>query len=300
MVIASDSAKDIEAAKAFGLPCKFLLLDAATVSRRFPIHGHVTHATYYRVFLPALLAAEYDRLLYLDTDIYVHSAPIFGLLSLDMGGNAIAGVHDLWTCFMDTGPAVIERRDALSKPDNKYVNAGVLLIDVAAYAEREIERKAVAAIVAGKVQLGDQSAINRALDGDWLPLSPAFNTTGLHWQSFSRKVLEPVIVHFAGSAKPWHGPRFAADHPARGDMERYLVTTPWKGFFARFYSFKDAWSALGRQNAPGATPPARIVSPEPLKPVEAKRFAEHLRTTAFADVEQGITTLHLEFIPPGL
>ena len=255
-------------------------------------------ANYLRIYLPGLLADRYRRILYLDADMYVHSRKIFDCLGLDMGGKCIAGVRDPWTCFMDREDNIRELETTLGSRHRKYLNSGFLLIDVARYRTEQVEARLVEIIstMPDKLQIFDQSALNILLDGDWQELTPAFNSTLPYWSTFCRAVSEPVVVHFEGRTKPWHGPRFSADHPARRDLERFLKGSPWSGFLAKFYSFGDAWSnvaAGGTALSPGQAQLA-------LTAEEARRFANYLRTTAFADVEQGITELRLDRIPAGL
>lgn len=80
--------------------------------------------------------------------------------------------------------------------------------------------------------LHEQSAVNYVLDGDWLELSQSFNMLSGIWATPVRNAFEPIIVHFAGPIKPWHGAYFKAVHPMPGELERYLQSTPWKGFIA--------------------------------------------------------------------
>lgn len=77
-----------------------------------------------------------------------------------------------------------------------------------------------------------------------------------------------------------------------------LRDSPWKGFLAQFFSLKDAWNALATDQPPPATLPSDAQMA--LSPIEAKRLADYLRNTRFADVEQGITELKLDRIPAGL
>ena len=125
--------------------------------------------------------------------------------------------------------------------------------------------------------------------GDWLELSPGFNMMPPTWRSDIRRVFDPVIVHFAGALKPWHGPRFIIDHPARAAMERYFPTSRWKGFLTQYFSLRDAL-------APAKQPPQpdfHFGMPFPSRPI----FLDYLRNTPFADVEAGLTAPHLDLLP---
>ena len=297
IILFSDSADDLDKARAFGLRAQLMPLDSSLLDPSFPIHDHFTRATYGRIFLPRMLAGRYRRLVYLDVDVYVHSGKIFDLFGLDLHGHAVAAVLDPWIALLD--PEAGERTRTIANAENRYFNAGVLVIEPSAYLAEDLERRLLSTIAATpeRLRYSDQSALNIVLDGNWLELSPAFNTSSVHWGSFVRAVSEPVITHFAGSMKPWHGPRFNIDHPARQDLERFLRASPWAGFLAQFYSFKDAWNVLSGKAAlppPVATPKFRMT------PHEENLIANYLRTTDFADVEQGITDLRLDRIPASL
>jgi len=163
-----------------------------------------TEAVYHRLALPAVFADEYERLLYLDADVFIHGGQFAALFDVDLRGHAIAAVRDnlQWTkpnrhiadfIKMGIGP-------------EKYFNSGVLLIDVAAYQSQQILESC---ITYGrdnndKLRQHDQELLNCVLQGNWAELSPVWN-----WQQPVRsayfEVMVPVaITHFIGPRKPWN------------------------------------------------------------------------------------------------
>lgn len=286
VLVASDSAADIEIARASGTRVKMLPVGAAIADRPFAVNRYLTKATYYRIFLPAILGDEYDRILHLDADIYVHGPKVFGLFDLDMGAHALGAVRDLVTTQSSIAALAKEVQDTLAGGiAGKYFNAGTMLFDVANFrAQGVLERFLRVVEIEPNLLYLDQSALNITLKGDWLELSPSFNLQGSGWNSFIREICEPVLVHFPGGIKPWHGPRFAENHPFRMDLEQYIASSPWKGFLSRFWNFRDAWKA---RSQPLPTP-GRFSD----NPVEIGRVFSYLRDTPFADVEQGLTKLN--------
>jgi hypothetical protein len=76
----------------------------------------------------------------------------------------------------------------------------------------------------------------------------------------------------------------------RQQMMRYFASSPWPKFIEH-PAFAQAWTALQKQSAP-----ARKFVFSPYADLEG--VAETLRTTKFADVEQGISEFRASRIPP--
>lgn len=288
IILASDSITDLEIARAADDAPKLVRIGADVSGRSFPLNRNFTKAAYYRMFVPGILGDEYDRILHLDVDVYVHNRKIFDLLDLDMGLRAIGAVREIFVAHARDPASAKELKETLAGGiAGKYLNSGVLLIDIAKFRDQSVEERFVQAVEAAPALAHlDQSALNTVLKGNWLELSPAFNMQGSAWNSFIRDICEPVIVHFVGETKPWHGARFAEDHPVRVELERYIASSPWKGFLARYWNFNEAWKT--RSEPPSTR--SRFTN----NPVEMGRILNYLHTTAFADVEQGLTTLKFE------
>jgi len=303
IVIVSDADADMSKAADFGVPARLFALADKLGEIDFPTANYITKAAYYRYFLPDLLGADYQRILYLDVDIYVHDARVFGLLDLDLGDHAVGAVRDSMIAHTGLPMNANELCETLTGGSRKYLNSGIQLIDCNRFLKREIRRKIVRAIARGKLHFhyNDQTAINRVLDGDWLELSPSFNMFVPLWNSFVRQVCEPVLVHFAGPNKPWHGPAFIEDHPVKPELEAFLAVTPWKDFRARFFNVKTALAAPKLSVGPGlaAKKPA-VRSIMTRKHFDMKGFVGYLTNTPFADVAAGLTSPRFDLIPPNL
>ena len=286
IVIATETAEDIRKATAFGLQFQPLLFDVDLVSH-IRMVGSFARASYYRIFLARLLRQKYRRLLYIDVDTYVQDDRVFRVLEIPMNGHAIAGVRGR-VPYM--GGYSAELRETTRSAGNKYLNSGVLLIDVEAFINLKIEQRTLDVASSRPMRFADQSALNTVLDGNWLELSPSFNMQINLCYSFVAQVCEPIIVHFSGSTKPWEGPRFQYDHPARAEMERFFPKSPWPGFLAGFYNLADAMAGLRES--------AKIAEQRPrFDPKMSHEFCEYLRSTRFADVETGLTALRPQYLP---
>lgn len=185
-----------------------------------------------RLLLPGLLAQDYDRILYLDSDIWHERGGIDRLFRTDLGGAMLAAVRDN-TQWRTPGRRNPEFR-ALGRPSRPYINSGVLLIDTAAWvaAGMEMRLRRLWREQGQAMLRHDQSLLNVALDGGWAELSPVWNW---QWTWSSRHFAElvgPRLIHFIGPRKPWADvdcelpPRFRAGYaevaalhwPGRGDI----------------------------------------------------------------------------------
>jgi lipopolysaccharide biosynthesis glycosyltransferase len=233
---------------------------------RFTGDAHITGATFWRFFLPRLSGAE--RVLYLDVDTYPESEDIWRLFDLDMAGNAIAAVRDLEVACFDSTDKHNELRVSHCL-NGKYLNAGVMVMDSRRYAEGQMEQRLVKQVVAFGGH--DQTALNAILRGHWAELSPAYNATPIAYLAGITKRFPPVISHFQGKAKPWHGPLFYLDHPARGEIERFIPMTPWPSFI-RDQVAARGWRPGIKVNYPKYTVPRSFID----------AAEKHLRQTQFA------------------
>jgi lipopolysaccharide biosynthesis glycosyltransferase len=274
IVIFSDSADALAAARAFGVPAN---LQHLTFSGALPSpEQRISGATFMRLFVPEVLGAEVERILYLDADLYPENDSFFRLFDLDMLGHAIAAVRDVLVAYaypIDVAKAGVQA--------HQYLNAGVLLIDRRRFLDADLRNR----IVDTSVRTGlSQGAINRTLAGGWLELSPAMNMAANVRNSLVGDVVAPAILHFMGPTKPWHGPRFGIRHPARNETEDYLLKSPWAGYLSQQNPIFGARPEADRFEMPASADMAAI--------------ADYLRAATFADVVQGITRLDLAALKP--
>lgn len=228
-----------------------------------------------RLSTPEAFAGDYRRILYLDADIHVHGGPQAGdfgrLLDADLGGRAVGAVRDNKQWLSPRFQPALFRDLGLT--DARYLNSGVLLLDVAAFNRDAVLGACVrfARDWTAAFADNDQGLLNAVLQGNWAELSPVWN-----WQQTLKiPLLEaryPVaITHFIGPCKPWndHDGRFmpkyrqayhdflglyypqircADPRPRRAGLGRIVQTTaksllrarPIRSFLSRFSSPYDA------------------------------------------------------------
>lgn len=164
----------------------------------------ITLAAYQRIIAPAALAADYRRILYLDSDIIYQRGDLCALLNADLQGRPVGAVLDN---LQHRKPARMPREfKAAGLGHGKYFNSGVLLIDVPAYIEQGIEQRAfdyAASDNADLVWKHDQSVLNCALHHNWAELAPVWNWPCFHRYFFFAHFVDACLVHFMSSRKPW-------------------------------------------------------------------------------------------------
>ena len=162
-----------------------------------------TPADYLRLVLPEALGQDYDRILYLDADVFPQGGDWSALLDVDLRGRAIGAVRDNIQWRRPRRQAEAFR--ILKLPVAPYLNSGLLLIDCAAFARQRILARCLELARArpGLLPLIDQGLLNGVLHGDWAELSPLWN-----WQYTKSSMLFEAMetahaVHFIGARKPW-------------------------------------------------------------------------------------------------
>ena len=98
-----------------------------SVADKFPVRDYYSKTTYFRLFLPELYP-QYDKVLYLDSDIVILS-DIAELYNIDMGDNLIVGTPDgavqnipIFQEYVEKVVGVIDF--------NNYFNAGILVMNL--------------------------------------------------------------------------------------------------------------------------------------------------------------------------
>lgn len=169
----------------------------------FPRNTHIPVATFMRLHCARALV-DYDRILYLDCDLFIRRGDFEALLNVDMGPHPVARARDP---FQFRHPNRIPKdMKKLGLGAFKYLSAGVQLIDTKRYNELEIGEQALAM---GKARPDDlltldQSAINAVLQGGFGELPPGWNWLYGFRTIYFTELYDPPILHFAGRRKPWN------------------------------------------------------------------------------------------------
>jgi lipopolysaccharide biosynthesis glycosyltransferase len=235
----------------------FVLIDK-NIFENFPMPElgqlkHISIATYYRLFVDALLPIDVNRVIYLDCDIIVRKS-LEQLWNVDISDYALAAVSQ---------PQSDEDCKRLGyDPSYGYFNAGVLLLNLAFWRKNSISNPILQLLSNNdsRIMYHDQDALNLVLHKMRLPLSPIWNMTYPYFVYFltrqmcsdsekkmidqysktiKREIQDPTVIHYSSFPKPWE---LNCYHPRQSDYYDYVklsqnfrkVYEP--GFINIFYS----------------------------------------------------------------
>ena len=202
---------------------------------------HITIETYTRLFAATILDKSIDKILYLDSDLIVVD-DLMSLWRTDVRDHVLAAVPD---------PFGLWRREALGMPrEGSYVNAGVLLLNLARWRSDDLTRRLADFIAreGDNLVFHDQDAINAILHAATkvLPyrwnlqarmLRPRRLTSLADHAAIARAARSPAIIHYTSARKPW---LFVAATPGKRLYRDYLRLTAWRAAPA----IGKSWSRL--------------------------------------------------------
>ena len=193
-----------------------------------PQNARLKHYTYWRIPALTTLAEEFDRVLYLDTDMLITGSNLRRLFDIDLEGAPIAAVRDV---HQSVRPQRIAREFlATDLPNAPYFNAGMLLIDGPAFIRdrRAAQIEQIARTHPSALTAHDQSLLNIAFHCNWLELSPVWNWQFSYRNTLLTPYLELEVIHFAGAKKPWDDPEHTLPALARNFYAMYsgIVGSP--------------------------------------------------------------------------
>jgi lipopolysaccharide biosynthesis glycosyltransferase len=176
-----------------GIRLTVINIDIAML-RDLPTTKLLSVAAYARLLIPDLLTKTIERVLYLDADTIVVS-DLTALWQTDMGEAAIAAIHD-------PGAAQIEREIAIDVDEGRYVNSGVMLMNLLVWRDEELANRALAFAKKHSSRTCDQPSINFACAGKITYLPEEWNFQLIRPRRPDQR-LEPSIIHYSGPKKPW-------------------------------------------------------------------------------------------------
>jgi len=208
---------------------------------------HITLPTYFRFSVARLLPQKIDKVLYLDIDIIVKTS-LSELFFQDINAYYAIAVEDTFEYTNE-----IARNLEIN---NKYVNAGIMLINLKKWRNENIEDLFFENTlkIYHKIVFVDQDVINYTLDGKikYIPLSWNLQQTAYHMSKNNLNMSEvndakanPHIVHYSGHIKPWDT-IYHSWHPLTDDYYIYWKHTPYRYLYYKYLFFKKLFTIKER------------------------------------------------------
>ena len=191
-----------------------------------------------RLLIGEILPSDVTKIIYLDGDTIVRGS-LHALWNLDMDDKILG---------MSIEPTVDKvRKEELGLRDYAYHNAGVLLVNMVKWRERNAQKRILDFYKErqGKLFANDQDAINVVLKDEIYSILPKYNFCNIFYQypykylyklmgdlqyfsknDFEESVKNPIIIHYLGEERPW---RQGNTHKYSDDYWKYLNMTCWKG-----------------------------------------------------------------------
>lgn len=205
--------------------------------------GRWNISTFYRLFLPTILPETVDKVLFIDCDTIVLQ-DLSPLWNMDMAGKWLYGVDDCRGAAYRTNIGL--------KPEDNYINNGVLLMDLKSWRENHVEEQFLQFIHdnQGDITYVDQGVQNGVLSkqGKSGLLHPKYNCLTIFFAfdyenliklrrppvpgkkaEYIEATKNPAIVHFQScfkmSIRPWVE---GCKHPYTQAFLDYKARSPWK------------------------------------------------------------------------
>ncbi|MDJ0616198.1 MAG: glycosyltransferase family 8 protein [Calothrix sp. MO_192.B10] len=197
------------------------------------LSAHASAANYFRLLAADVLPQSLDKILYLDSDLIVNGS-LDELFDLDISNYPLAA----------SGSKVITTKKRLQMQGDYYFNSGVMLINLDYWRQNNLGFKALDFIRnnPNMILLWDQDALNKVIDGNFLPLNSKWNSLLDLDKNQSQVKEESVIIHFVGSLKPWH---IWCMNPHKKIYWDYLKQSCWSNSMPTLpKNFKQALSAI--------------------------------------------------------
>lgn len=158
---------------------------------------HFSIVTYYRLFIASLFP-QYDKVLYLDCDLVV-LGDVSELYNADLGKNILGACPEEFV--QNTPEFRLYAEKAIGVDPDTYVNAGVLVMNLARFRKHKIEKKFIRLITDYDFDLldPDQAYLNYLCRGRILSLPNGWNKEPFDIPCEGKK----NIVHYALYKKPW-------------------------------------------------------------------------------------------------
>jgi lipopolysaccharide biosynthesis glycosyltransferase len=205
----------------YGFKIEYIKIDLEKF-KDFPVRGHMSIATYYRIILAEIVENNIDKIIYLDCDIVV-LGDIINLYNIDISDYFLGAVEE-----EDKDSSLIQqvKKNLSIKENEKYFNAGVLLINVKKWKENNITKKCMDFISNNpqKIIIYDQDGLNYLMHDKCKYIDNTYNVQ--FKENSTRPIKKPFILHLTSENKPWR--YLYINSYGKKQYQYYFKKTPWK------------------------------------------------------------------------
>lgn len=200
-----------------------------------------SYAANLRLFLPAFIGSDVDRILYIDADTIV-AGSLMPLMEADLDGKAVGMVLDS-LCG--------KHKDEIGIPeDEDYYNSGMMIFDLKTWMETRCSERIIDHIINVRAQYPspDQDLVNVVCHNQIKRLGAQYNFQPVHYvfayknyiKDFPNKAYytEEEIKSAKANVTIYHFLRFVGEfpwhknsiHPYTPMFDEYLALTPWADY----------------------------------------------------------------------
>ena len=161
---------------------------------------YYSKTTYFRLFLPELYL-QYDKVLYLDSDIVIRS-DIADLYNIDIGDNLVAATPDGAVQSTEIFQEYVEKVVGVADYNN-YFNAGILVMNLDELRKFGFQEKFLYLLSTVKFSVAqDQDYLNRLCKGRVKIIEDTWDRMPIRGDTVKREDIH--LVHYNLVSKPWH------------------------------------------------------------------------------------------------
>jgi lipopolysaccharide biosynthesis glycosyltransferase len=218
--------------------CRITQMELPAALAAWPRPPHAAAIAYLRLAAAELLT-EYDRAVYIDSDVSIHG-PLAPLFTLDLGSAMLAMAEDCGRYLRDPAEQLAwNNRRALMgmDPASPYYNSGIIVMHLPKLRAARFWQQAQDYVAAHGDELVfmDQDVLNVRAAGQIAELSPRWNFTTHYFGLGLEPELQPVIRHYADVLKPWRDPEWQTLYgmAAPRHFARLFRNSPWPNYMPR-------------------------------------------------------------------
>jgi len=209
-------------------------LEFSNFDRGLAAHGRFSRAVFRRLFLDRVLPETYERIISLDSDVWVARPGLGRLAEINLGGAALAAAYDMIFLMDFNGGALAKsfqrQRAGLGlSSETPYFNAGLMAIDRQRWAAMAVGEHAIEALRRRpeRYPFYEQSALNEFFAGAFAPLSPRYNFMGDFFLLDLEQTIAPIVLHFVNSPKPWQYKLWRGERRFAENYSAWFASSPW-------------------------------------------------------------------------